>query len=81
MELETKQWIALVQILSRPKVVSALYGRHRSDSKKRTEIWRAAREAGMSPTQIARAFNVSRQAVSKVLNAKNKGHRDKWRKP
>jgi DNA invertase Pin-like site-specific DNA recombinase len=73
MEPETKQWIALIQILSNKKIRSTLYSRQREEVKKRALIWREAAKSGLSTTQIANAFNVTRQAVSKALNATNKG--------
>jgi hypothetical protein len=73
MELETSQWVKLVQILSAKEVWSTLYSPSREAAKKRAAIWREAAKNGLSTTQIANAFNVTSRAVRKALKTKNSG--------
>ena len=54
--------------MSDDKICSVFYSSRR-EAAKRAAIWRAAAKAGMRPARIARAFGVTRQAVSKVLHS------------
>jgi predicted XRE-type DNA-binding protein len=67
------QWVQLTMLLAEPEIASTLYSRQHSVAAKRARIWREARKQGLKQDQIARAFNVSQQAVSKAVKRKQGG--------
>jgi predicted XRE-type DNA-binding protein len=67
---EIQLWIKLTTFLARPGVASTLYSRQYSMAEKRAKIWREAHKRGLTQDQIARAFNVSQQAVSKAIKGR-----------
>jgi DNA invertase Pin-like site-specific DNA recombinase len=69
-EQETKLWTQLTELLSKEWTSSMLHPRTREEARKRAAIWRELVMQGVSQAKIARAFGVSRQAVSKAIRRK-----------
>ena len=69
---EIKQWTTITIVLSLERFRWMIYERTHEAAKKRTALWRALIHQGgeVTQTQIARAFNVTQQAVSKALKRK-----------
>jgi hypothetical protein len=74
-EPDIKQWIAITEVLSSEPIRSMIYARtpaaasarKHSAAKKRAALWIALAKHGVSPIRLASAFNVSQEAVRKVL--------------
>jgi predicted XRE-type DNA-binding protein len=69
-ELKDEQWVQLIRLMSLKDIASTLHSRKYSATTKRARIWKAAYKAGLQQAEIARAFNVSQQAVSKAVKRK-----------
>jgi hypothetical protein len=65
---EKQIWVLLIDILTHPMIAWAMHSRHHSASRARKKIWNKLRRfGGMSSTEIARAFNVTKRIVNKAL--------------
>jgi predicted XRE-type DNA-binding protein len=69
-EVKDEDWMALIKIMSLKDIASPFYSRGHAASRKRASIMKMAHQAGVAQSKIARAFNVSQQAVSKAVKRK-----------
>jgi DNA invertase Pin-like site-specific DNA recombinase len=78
---DEKNWIQLIRFLARPGIAWTLHSPQYSAVSKRARLIRLAYEEGLQQAEIARAFNVSQQAVSKAIKRGQNTLHNVQRKP